>query len=103
MVDAPASPPTSPAPTALVARPAAASGGGTAAPTCTPKTSALSNSRKGYKLTLVISATTEAGFADAQVTVLADTTWEAVLLRTQSDTARAVQQLIDVLQPAAAQ
>ena len=37
------------------------------------------------------------------VSVLADTRWEAVLLRTQSDTARAVLELIDVLHPAAAQ
>src|ERR1700738_1352558 len=37
------------------------------------------------------------------VSVLADTRWEAVLLRTQSDTARAVLLLIDVLHPAAAQ
>src|SRR5205809_8123804 len=37
------------------------------------------------------------------VSVLPDTTWEAVLLRTQSDTARAVLELIDVLHPAAAQ
>ena len=34
------------------------------------------------------------------VSVMADTRWEAVLLRTQSDTARAVLQLIDVLHPA---
>ena len=31
----------------------------------TPKTSALPNGRKGYKLTLVVSATSEAGLADA--------------------------------------
>ena len=37
------------------------------------------------------------------VSVLADTTLEAVLLRTQRDTARAVQELIDVLHPVAAQ
>ena len=49
----------------MVAPPAPAPGGGSAAPTSTPKSSALSNRRKGYKLTLVISATTEAGLADA--------------------------------------
>ena len=37
------------------------------------------------------------------ISVLADTAWEAVLLRTQSDTARAVLQLIDVLHPAVPQ
>jgi hypothetical protein len=37
------------------------------------------------------------------ISVLADTAWEAVLLRTQSDTARAVLELIDVLHPAAAE
>src|SRR5258708_3787626 len=38
-----------------------------------------------------------------EVSVLADTRWEAVLLRTQSDTGRAVLELIDLLNPAAAQ
>src|SRR6266542_483400 len=65
MVDAPASPPTNPAQTAVAGPPAPASSAGSADPTSTPKTSALSNSRKGYKLTLVISATTKAGLADA--------------------------------------
>jgi hypothetical protein len=37
------------------------------------------------------------------VSVMADTRWEAILLRTQSDTARAVLQLIDVLHPAVPQ
>ena len=37
------------------------------------------------------------------VSAMADTRWEAVLLRTQSDTARAVLQLIDVLHPAVPQ
>src|SRR6266852_190300 len=62
VVDDPPSPPTSAPPTATAAhaasRPAAAT-------TSTPKTSVLPNGRKGYKLTLVVSATSEAGLADA--------------------------------------
>src|ERR1700694_1127800 len=38
-----------------------------------------------------------------EVSVMADSKWEAVLLRTQSDTARAVLRLIDVLHPAVPQ
>src|ERR1700730_1132883 len=62
VVDDPPSPPTSAPPTATAA-PAAARPA--TATTSTSKTSALPNGRKGYKLTLVVSATSEAGLADA--------------------------------------
>ncbi len=62
MVGDAASPPTSPPPTATAALAAARP---PAATTSTQKTSALPNSRKGYKLTLLVSVTSEAGLADA--------------------------------------
>jgi len=58
----PASPPTSPAPTTKAAP---VTRGAPAATISAPKTAALPNSRKGYKLTLVVSPTSEAGLADA--------------------------------------
>jgi hypothetical protein len=62
VVGDPAPPPPSPGP--AVTAPSA--GNGTRPTTAsTPRTSALPNSRKGYKLTLVVSPTTEAGLADA--------------------------------------
>src|SRR5579859_4086306 len=62
VVDDPPSPPDSPRPTATAAPPGA---GAPAATASTPKTTAVPNSRKGYKLTLVVSAISEAGLADA--------------------------------------
>jgi hypothetical protein len=62
VVDDPPSPPDSPRPTATAAPP----GAGAPAPIAsTPKTTAVPNSRKGYKLTLVVSVISEAGLADA--------------------------------------
>jgi hypothetical protein len=62
IVGDPARPPTSPRPTASAAPPGA---GAPATATSTPKTTAVPNSRKGYKLTLMVSAISEAGLADA--------------------------------------
>jgi len=62
IVGDPESPPTSPAPTGNAAP---VTRGAPAATTSAPKTSALPNGRRGYKLTLVVSATSEAGLADA--------------------------------------
>jgi hypothetical protein len=62
IVGDPASPPTSPAPTAKAAP---VTRGAPATTTAAPKTTAPPNSRKGYKLTLVVSPISEAGLADA--------------------------------------
>jgi hypothetical protein len=61
VVDDPPSSPDSPRPTAT----AAPGAGAPAATASTPRTTAVPNSRKGYKLTLVVSAISEAGLADA--------------------------------------